>query len=176
MVHIEPWNEAGHRLLIGALESSGQRGEATRQYRRCRETLKRELGIEPDPETEELAARLFAANQSPDPLAGKPIEMVEPQDEVLLRRAMKMLDEAREEIRDNLDHSASLMDALRLDRKVLDKLLVRLERIIDTKHVGMKSLEAMRDVIKQRLGDEHLAPAPRPRPQSNGEVGAELRA
>src|SRR5580704_18073942 len=42
-------------LLIGALEASGQRGEAARQYRRCRETLKDELGIEPDPETEELA-------------------------------------------------------------------------------------------------------------------------
>jgi hypothetical protein len=40
----------------------------------------------------------------------------------------------------------------------------------------MKSLERMRDVIKHRLGDEYLAPAPRPRPQSKGEVGVELRA
>jgi hypothetical protein len=38
----------------------------------------------------------------------------------------------------------------------------------------MKSLQTMRDVIRRRLGDEYLAPAPRP--QSNGEVGAELRA
>jgi hypothetical protein len=100
----------------------------------------------------------------------------DPKDEVLLRRAMTMLDQAREEIRDNLDHSASLIEALRLDREVLAKLLLRLELIIARKHVGMKSLEAMRDVIKRRLEDEYLAPAPRPRPQSNGEVGGELRA
>jgi hypothetical protein len=162
--------------LIGALEASGQRGEAARQYRRCRETLKDELGIEPDPETEELATRLFA-NKRPVPAEAVDIAMPpDPQDEALLRRAMKMLDEAREEIRDNLDHSASLMEALRLDRAVLAKLLLRLEEIITTRHVSMKSLEAMRDAIKRRLGDEHLAPTPRSRPQSNGEVGVELRA
>jgi hypothetical protein len=65
---------------------------------------------------------------------------------------------------------------LRVDREVLAKLLLRLEQIIDTRHVGMKSLEAMRDVIKRRLGDEYLAPALRPRPQSNGEAGVELQA
>jgi hypothetical protein len=87
-----------------------------------------------------------------------------------------MLDEAREELRANLDHSASLIEALRVDREVMAKLLLRLERIIATRHVGMKSLEAMRDVIKRRLGDDHLAPRPRPRQPSNGDAGVELRA
>ena len=100
----------------------------------------------------------------------------DPEDKVLLRRAMKMLDEAREEIRDNLDHSASLVEALRVDREVMAKLLLRLEQIIDRRHVGMKSLEAMRDVIKRRLENEYLALAPRPRTQSNGEIRVELRA
>jgi hypothetical protein len=84
---------------------------------------------------------------------------------------------ARAEMRDNLDHSASLMEALRLDRELFAKVLLRLEHHIATKHVGMKSLEAMRDVIKRRLGDEYLTPAPRPRQRSNGEVvGVELQA
>jgi hypothetical protein len=104
------------------------------------------------------------------------VEPIEPTDEVLLRRAMKMLDEARAEMRDNLDHSASLMEALRLDRELFAKVVLRLEHHIGTKHVGMKSLERMRDAIKRRLEDEHLAHAPRPRSQSNGEVGVELRA
>jgi hypothetical protein len=52
----------------------------------------------------------------------------------------------------------------------------RLEGIIATRHVGMKSVKAMRDVIKRRLGDEYLAPAARHRPLSNGEVGVESRA
>ena len=132
MIRIEPWDEGGQRLLIAALDASGQRGEAKRQYRIFRRTLQRELGIEPAPETEELAARLFAVNP--------------------------------------------MMETLRRDRKVMTKVLVRLEYHIDTRHVGMKSLEAMRDVIKARLGDDYLAPAPRPRPQSNADVGVELRA
>ena len=155
MVHIEPWNEEGQRLLIGALHASGQRGEAARQYRSCRQTLKRDLGIDPDPETEELAARLFVVKSIPPPMADETVwavEPIKPTDEMLLLRA------------------------LRLDHEALEKVLLRLERIIDTKHVGMKSLEAMRDVIKERLRDEYLAPAPRHRQQSNGEVGAELLA
>jgi hypothetical protein len=176
MVHIEPWNEEGQRLLIGALEASGQRGEAARQYKLCRETLKRELGIDPDPETMDLAARLFS-NKRPVPAEVVDIAIPpDPKDEVLLRRAMKMLDDAREEIRDSLDHSASLVEALRLDRALFAKVLLRLEHHMTTKRVGIKSLEEMRDAIKHRLGDEHLAPAPRPRPQSNGEVGVELRS
>jgi hypothetical protein len=178
-------NEEGQRLLIGTLEAGGQRGAAKRQYRRCCYTLKQELGIDPSPETTDLAERLFA-NKRPVPAEAVDIAIPpDPQDEVLLRRAVKMLDEAREEIRDNLDHSASLMEALRLDREVLAKLLLRMEDIITSRRVGMKSLEAMRDVIKRRLGDEYLAPAPgRPLPANrpggtgprNGEVGVELRA
>ena len=134
------------------------------------------MGIDPGPETKDLAVRLFS-NKRPVPPEVVDIAILpDPKDEVLLRRAMKMLDEAREEIRDNLDHSASLMEALRLDREVLAKLLLRMEDIITSRRVGMKSLEAMRDVLKRRLGEEHLAPAPQPRPGSNGEVGAELRA
>jgi hypothetical protein len=102
--------------VIGALDAGGQRGEAKRQYRRCCDTLKEELGIDPDPETTDLAVRLFA-NKRPVPAEAVDIAMPpDPKDEVLLRRAMKMLDVAREEIRDNLDHSASLVEALRLDR------------------------------------------------------------
>ena len=177
MVHIEPWNEEGQRLLIGALEASGQHGEAKRQYRRCCDTLKEELGVDPAPETTDLATRLFAVPTRPvETIWAVEPAGVEPQDEVLLRRAMKMLDEAREEIRDTLDHSASLMEALRLDREVMEKVLLRQERIKDSRHVGMKSIEAMCDVIKRRLGDEYLAPAARHRPLSNGEVGVESRA
>jgi DNA-binding SARP family transcriptional activator len=162
MVHIEPWNEEGQRLLIGALDASGHRGEAARQYRRCCDTLKAELGVDPDPETTDLAVRLFA-NKRPAPIPP------DPEDEVLLRHAMKMLDGAREQIRDNLE-------ALHRDRALFAKVVLRLDHHLDTKHVGRKSLEAMRDAIKARLGDECLAPAPRPQPQSNGEVAVELLA
>jgi hypothetical protein len=60
----------------------------------------------------------------------------------LLRRAMTMLDEAREEIRGNIDYSTSLIEALRADREVMGKMLLRLENIITTRHVGMSALQA----------------------------------
>ena len=155
-------NEEGQRLLIGTLEAGGQRGAAKRQYRRCCYTLKQELGIDPSPETTDLAERLFA-NKRPVPAEVVDIAIPpDPKDEVLLRRAMKMLDDAREEIRDN--------------RELFAKVLLRLEHHMTTKHVGMRSLETMSDAIRRRLGDEYLAAAPRARAQSNGEVGAELVA
>jgi DNA-binding SARP family transcriptional activator len=160
LVQIDPLNEDNQRLLIVTLDTAGQHGEAKRQYRRCRKTLKEELGIDPDPETRDLAERLFTVKNIQQ---AKPVEMI-------------WAVERAEEIRDNLDHSASLVEALRIDREVMAKVLSHLEQIIDTKHVGMKSLERMRDAIKHRLGDEHLATAPRHRPQSNGEVGVEVRA
>jgi DNA-binding SARP family transcriptional activator len=176
LVQIDTLNEGSQRLLIVTLDTAGQRGEAARQYQVCRKTLKEELGIDPDPETVDLAERLFAVNRSPTLKTAEVHLPVDRKDEVLLRRAMRMLDDAREEIRENLDHSASLMEALRLDRAVLAKLLLRLEQIIDSKHVGMNSLKRMRDAIKARLEDESLAPATLLHPQSNGEVGVELRA
>jgi DNA-binding SARP family transcriptional activator len=176
MVYIDPLSEEAHRVLMEALEAGGQRGEAARQYRRCRHTLKEELGIDPDPETIDLAERLFAVKRRP-PLKTAEVHLpADQKDEVLLRRAMKMLDDAREEIRDSLDHSASLTEALRLDRELFAKVVLRLEHHITTRHVGLKSLEKMRDVIKARLGDDNLATAARPRPQSNGEAMVEMRA
>jgi TolB-like protein len=62
-VYIDPLNEASHRLLMGALEAGGQRAGAARQFRLCRETLKEELGIDPDPETRDLAERLFVGKR-----------------------------------------------------------------------------------------------------------------
>ena len=142
------------------------------------------MGIDPGPETKDLAVRLFS-NKRPVPPEVVDIAILpDPKDEVLLRRAMKMLDEAREEIRDNLDHSASLVEALRRDRELFANVVLRLDHHIDTRQVGRKSLEEMRDAIKRRLGDEYLAPSPgRPVPANrpggtgprNGEV-VELRA
>jgi TolB-like protein len=43
---------------MSAYARAGRRGEALRQYKSCAETLKRELGVAPDPETQALANEL----------------------------------------------------------------------------------------------------------------------
>lgn len=51
----DPLREASQRALMRRLDASGQRGAAIAAYRRCRETLARELNMPPSPQTSALA-------------------------------------------------------------------------------------------------------------------------
>jgi DNA-binding SARP family transcriptional activator/TolB-like protein/tetratricopeptide (TPR) repeat protein len=55
LVALDPLSEFGQRALMRAYARGGRRGEALRQYKSCAETLKRELGVAPDAETQALA-------------------------------------------------------------------------------------------------------------------------
>jgi SARP family transcriptional regulator, regulator of embCAB operon len=50
----EPLRESAHTALIRAYLAEGNRGEATRQYRRFRDLLRTELGVEPSATLTEL--------------------------------------------------------------------------------------------------------------------------
>jgi class 3 adenylate cyclase/predicted ATPase len=54
LVGHDPLNEEGHRRLIGLLAGQGKLNEALRQYRTCRDVLRRELDVDPAAETERL--------------------------------------------------------------------------------------------------------------------------
>jgi DNA-binding SARP family transcriptional activator/TolB-like protein/Tfp pilus assembly protein PilF len=58
LVALDPLSEYGQRALMRAYARAGRRGEALRQYKGCAETLKRELGVAPDAETQALAAEI----------------------------------------------------------------------------------------------------------------------
>jgi DNA-binding SARP family transcriptional activator len=62
LVALDPLSELGQRALIRAYARAGRRGEALRQYRSCAETLKRELGVAPDAETQSLANEVAHAD------------------------------------------------------------------------------------------------------------------
>jgi DNA-binding SARP family transcriptional activator len=76
VVTAEPLRESAHRILIDAHVAVGNRGEAIRQYERCRELLAIELGLQPGealtaaagraygPAAVTNAARLFLAEDS----------------------------------------------------------------------------------------------------------------
>lgn len=57
----EACREVFHRMRMECLLAEGRLEEAERQYRRCREALDRELGVEPLPETRRIAERIRAA-------------------------------------------------------------------------------------------------------------------
>lgn len=62
LLAIDATNEPAHRALMSLYARQGRRGEAFRQYLACRDVLMRELGVAPDPATEQLHRRL----QQPD--------------------------------------------------------------------------------------------------------------
>lgn len=55
---VDPLRETAYRLLMKAHAALGDRAVALRDYRRCEEVLRRELGEEPMAETRELAQRI----------------------------------------------------------------------------------------------------------------------
>ena len=59
---LDPLDESSHRGLIGLLARSGGRSAALRQYERCRELLRKNLGEHPDPGTEELHRQVLAGS------------------------------------------------------------------------------------------------------------------
>ena len=157
-MHLDPLNEDNQRLLIGALHAAGQNGEAGRQFRRCCETLKQDLGVQPEAETRDLALQL-SAKASPRSLAAETIAPAEtlvlelPTDELL--RTMRMLADVRKQ--------------MRVDRALMVKMLLQLELFVAEKRVNIPTMQRMCDRLKQRVGDRtYLAPAPGPLPLQNG--------
>jgi predicted ATPase/DNA-binding SARP family transcriptional activator len=54
LITLDPLNESSHRLLMQVYIHAGQHSAALKQYQACEEILRRELGIDPQPETREL--------------------------------------------------------------------------------------------------------------------------
>jgi TolB-like protein/Tfp pilus assembly protein PilF len=51
LLNLDPLREAAHRILMRAYAAQGRRASALKQFETCRDILKRELGVEPEPKT-----------------------------------------------------------------------------------------------------------------------------
>ena len=71
LVALDPLSEFGQRVLMRAYARAGRRGEALRQYKSCAETLKRELGVAPDAETQGLANEIARAGDGGQEAPGR---------------------------------------------------------------------------------------------------------
>jgi DNA-binding SARP family transcriptional activator/predicted ATPase len=58
LLTLEPWREEAHRQLMLLLAQDGQRGAALAQFEICRQTLEKELAVEPGAETIALYERI----------------------------------------------------------------------------------------------------------------------
>jgi DNA-binding SARP family transcriptional activator len=58
-LNLDPLEEAVHRRLMRLYSTAGQRSAALRQYERCRAILGKELGEEPEEETERLREKIL---------------------------------------------------------------------------------------------------------------------
>jgi TolB-like protein/Tfp pilus assembly protein PilF len=54
LLALDPLQEHVHRALMRLFMAAGRGDAALRQYERCREVLRRELGVEPEPKTQRL--------------------------------------------------------------------------------------------------------------------------
>jgi DNA-binding SARP family transcriptional activator len=61
LIELAPFRESGHRILMEALEQSGNVAEALRVYDRLRVTLREELGVSPSPAVQDVHRRLLAS-------------------------------------------------------------------------------------------------------------------
>jgi adenylate cyclase len=62
MLEIDPLREESYRMLMRLYAAGNQRAQALRQYHICRETLKRELDVVPEPETERLLKQIQSSD------------------------------------------------------------------------------------------------------------------
>jgi TolB-like protein/Tfp pilus assembly protein PilF len=51
LLRLDPLREAAHRILMRAYAAQGRHASALKQFETCRDILKRELGVEPEPKT-----------------------------------------------------------------------------------------------------------------------------
>lgn len=99
LLALDPLQEQVHRRLMQLYLQLGRRGAALEQYQVCRRTLEREMGVLPEPETEELhleIRRRHAGSERPGLNTGSPASPVvaappRPLDPVLLRPAIAVL-------------------------------------------------------------------------------------
>ena len=82
---LEPWQEPVHRTLMRLLIDTGQTGAALRQFQYCAEILRRDLGVEPEPQTRRVSEEIRRRHEGTDDRLAEPAG--QPGREVLLAAA-----------------------------------------------------------------------------------------
>jgi predicted ATPase/DNA-binding SARP family transcriptional activator len=72
LITLDPLNEASHRQLMQVYLQAGQHNAALKQYQTCEKILRKEMGLDPQPETRELYKKIRKGEiKSSQPFAEK---------------------------------------------------------------------------------------------------------
>jgi len=74
LVALDPVNESAHRDLMALLARVGRHTDALRQYRLCREALRRDLDVATDPATDDLRRDILRQRRAIDPSDVPPLD------------------------------------------------------------------------------------------------------
>jgi DNA-binding SARP family transcriptional activator len=161
LVAWDPLRESAQRALMALYARSGQYGAALRQYQRCRTVLHRELGVEPEPQTEALYQELLKQRRAvvaDPPLPVRPSPESDPSHPPLTPdapRAQPTLHHPPEapELR-----QVSILIA-RLAENPVNEPLDREERHREERHAAQQQLLARVHAVSQQFGGYLIQPA-----------------
>lgn len=68
LITLDPLNESSHRQLMWVYIQAGQHSAALKQYQACEQLLRKELGVDPQPETRELYKKIRKRELKPLPI------------------------------------------------------------------------------------------------------------
>jgi DNA-binding SARP family transcriptional activator len=72
LLALDPLREEAHRSVMHIYAAQGRNAQAIEQYRRCREALRLELGVNPSPETEQLYREIIEQRRTPAAVREEP--------------------------------------------------------------------------------------------------------
>ena len=121
LITLDPLNESSHRQLMQVYIQAGQHSAALKQYQACEEILRKELGVDPQPETRDLYKKIRKREIKPAQVQ-KPAEQASP--------------------RHNLPLQLSSFIGREKEQKAVSKLIAhnRLVTLIGTGGIGKTSL------------------------------------
>ena len=72
LISLDTLNEAAHRQLMEVYLQAGQKNAALKQYQVCEQILRKELNLDPQPETRELYKKIRKGEAKPAPVETRP--------------------------------------------------------------------------------------------------------
>jgi len=166
LITLDPLNESAHRRLMEVYVQAGQYSAALKQYQNCEEILRKELNLDPQPETYTLYKQIRKGEAQPAPVE-KQKETTAPEQNPPtqpLPSISREKEQGRIKIWDNTEHDP-VVDLFLPDVWIRWLLLAAEEKI------GKLSLQ----VVLQKAGLEHLIgnypPYEKPRPSKKFTFG-----
>lgn len=176
LVHAEPYDESGLRLLMRAYRAVGRRGGALAAYERFLSLAADELGVEPDPHTQALAQEIRDAGALAQPVSIHNLSATADAEALYTgaRRALTqgdlaLVDEYLRRLRALPDDAENLVCLVEVDRALFYEDLDGAERLLEncdrtdprvlvrTARLALdrRQSERARDLVQEALGVFH---------------------